>query len=128
MPFTLISGGGVAGLEVALLVEDAVVRQEHLPVDALHLAVGEDGERVVDVLGVLGEPTRATMSSDLGGDLVDGAPAGGEEMCLQQQVLRRIAVDGKLGEHDDLGALGAGAAAGDRGSLRRCRRCRRRWC
>ena len=31
------------GLEVALLVEDAVVGQEHLPVDPRTLAVGEHG-------------------------------------------------------------------------------------
>ena len=33
--------GRVAGLEVAVLVEDAVVGQEHLAVDALHRAVGQ---------------------------------------------------------------------------------------
>ena len=55
VPFIRTSGGRVADLEVALLVEDAVVRQEHLAVDALDLAVGEDGQAVVDVLGVLGE-------------------------------------------------------------------------
>ena len=35
--------------EVAVLVEDAVVRQEALAVDAADLAVGEDGARVVEV-------------------------------------------------------------------------------
>src|SRR5207247_1224678 len=32
------------------------------------------------------------------------APAGGEEMRLEEQILGRIAVDGELGEHDELGA------------------------
>ena len=47
--------GRVADLEVAVLVEHAVVGQEHLAVDALHLPVGQHGQRVVDVLRVLGE-------------------------------------------------------------------------
>ena len=56
VPFEPRDRGRVADLEVALLVEHAVVGQEHLAVDAAHLAVGEHGQRVEDVLGVLGEP------------------------------------------------------------------------
>ena len=55
VPLTRTTAGRSAGLEVALLVEDAVVGQEHLAVDALDLAVGEHREAVVDVLRVLGE-------------------------------------------------------------------------
>ncbi len=48
---------GSAGpdLEVALLVEDAVVGQIDLAVDRVDGAVGEHGGGVVDVLGALGE-------------------------------------------------------------------------
>ena len=42
-----------ARLEVALLVEDAVVRQVHLAVGGHHAAIGEDRGGVVDVLGLL---------------------------------------------------------------------------
>ena len=45
----------VAGLEVALLVEDAVVRQQRLAVDGMDRPSDEHGERVVDVVGALGE-------------------------------------------------------------------------
>ena len=54
-PSSSISAAAVARLEVALLVEDAVVGQVDLAVDAADLAVGEHGGGVVDVLGPLGE-------------------------------------------------------------------------
>jgi hypothetical protein len=44
------------GLEVPQLVEDAVVGQAHLAVDALHPPVGADRGGVVDVVVALGEP------------------------------------------------------------------------
>ena len=53
-----------ARLEVALLVEDAVVGQVDLAVDRVHRAVGEHGGGVEDVLGALGE---ADHSDDLPG-------------------------------------------------------------
>ena len=54
-PSTSMSAAAGPGLEVALLVEDAVVGQADLAVDRLQLAVGEHGGRVVDVVGALGE-------------------------------------------------------------------------
>ncbi len=63
------SGRCAAGLEVALLVEYAVVRERHLSVDAPDLAIGEDRERVVDVLGGLGEPDNRDHVPDVGRDL-----------------------------------------------------------
>ncbi len=48
-------GAGGSGLEVALLVEDAVVGQVDLAVDRVDGPVGEYGGGVVDVLGTLGE-------------------------------------------------------------------------
>ena len=94
----------VADLEVALLVEHAVVRQEHLAVDAAHLAVGEHGERVEDVLRVLGEPDQRDGVAHVLRDLVQGPPARRQEMGLEQQVLGRVAVHGQLREHDQLRA------------------------
>ena len=45
----------IAGTEVTLLVEDAVVGQVHLAVDAGHRAVVGDGGGVVDVLAGVDE-------------------------------------------------------------------------
>ena len=52
----LEAGRRIARLEVALLVEHPVVGQVHLAVDRRHLAVGEHGGGVVDVVGALREP------------------------------------------------------------------------
>ena len=54
-----------ARLEVALLVEDAVVRQVHLAVDGHDAAVGEHRGGVVDVLGLLRDspPRRRSPAS-----------------------------------------------------------------
>ena len=43
-------GAGRAGLEVALLIEDAVVGQVHLAIDRVHRPAGQHGRRVVHVL------------------------------------------------------------------------------
>ena len=97
----------VPDLEVALLVEDAVVRQEDLPVDALNAPVREDRERVVDVLRMLGEPDQGDHVVHLFGDLVERPPPGGEEMRLQEEVLGRVAVHRELGKDGHLGARSA---------------------
>ncbi len=73
-----------ARLEVALLVEDAVVRQVHLAVDGHDLAVREHGRRVVDVLGALREAHQGDDALRLRGELVErvarrrrGSPSSG---------------------------------------------------
>ena len=37
-------------------------------------------------------------------ELLDGAPRGADEGRPQQQILRRVAGDGELGEEDEVGA------------------------
>ena len=93
----------VARREVAVLVEDAVVRQVPLAVDALHLAVREHEARVVEV-GV--EVRRADERGDPAGrlrDPVDRPPRRADEPGAQQEILRRIAGDDELGEEHDVG-------------------------
>ena len=94
----------LADLEVALLVEHAVVREHGLAVDGLELAVGEHRERVVDVVGALREADERDDPLGLARQLVDRLADGVEEVLLQQQVLGRIAADGELGEQHQLGA------------------------
>ena len=103
-----------AGREVAVLVEDAVVRQVALAVDAADLAVGEDVAGVVEV-GV--EVRRADERGDAArarGERGDRPARGADERGPQQQILGRVAGDGELREEDEVGAggarLGEGAA------------------
>ena len=94
----------VARREVAVLVEDAVVRQVALAVDAPHLAVREHEARVVEV-GV--EVRRADERGDAVRrlrDLLDRAARRADEPGAEQQVLGRVAGDDELGEEDEVGA------------------------
>ena len=99
------------GLEVALLVEHAVVRQHRLAVDRVHGAVGEHGERVVDVLGALGEADQRDDPLGRGRDVGERLLGGLQEVLLEQQVLGRVAGERELGEQHQLGA--GVARAGD---------------
>ena len=105
----------LAGLEVAQLVEDAVVGQVQLAVARLELAVGEDRGGVVDVLGALGIAHDGDDPGRVGGDPLQGGACVGEEVLLEQQILRRVAGQCELGEDDELGAgvVGEGDAGGD---------------
>ena len=102
-PMSRIGAAG-AGLEVAVLVEDAVVRQVDLAVERLHLALGEHGRGVVDVLGALGEPDDRHEAVRLLGQLVQRRSRVGQETLLEQQVLGRVAGERELGEEDELRA------------------------
>ncbi len=98
----------VARREVPVLVEDAVVRQVALAVDAAHLAVREHVTGVVEV-GV--EVGRADEHGDAVRrlrDLVDGPSRGAHETGAKQQVLRRVAGDYELGKEDEVGVRVAG--------------------
>ena len=93
----------VARREVAIFVEDAVVRQVALAVDTAHLAVLEHVARVVEV-GI--EIRRADEHGDAVRrlrDLVDRPPCGAHETGAEQQVLRRVAGDHELGKEDQVG-------------------------
>ena len=90
--------------EVAVLVEDAVVGEEPLVVDRLHLAVGANGAAVVEVAVEVRHPDERDDASRLLRDLGEGLLRGVDEARPQEQVFRRVARDRKLGEEDDVGA------------------------
>ena len=116
-----------ARLEVALLVEHAVVGQVDLAVDRVHRAVGEHGGRVVDVLGALREADDRDDAVRVGGELAQRRADVGEEVLAQQQVLGRIAGERELGEQHQIRARLLRPRRARRESARRCRRCRRPW-
>jgi len=93
-----------AAAEVALLVEDPVVGQVVLVVDALDLAVGSEGGGVVDVVLHVdeaddqGDPLRGR------GDLLQLAEVVADEARLEEQVLGRVAGQEQLREGDQVGA------------------------
>ena len=88
--------------EVAVLVEDAVVRQEALAVDRLDGAVRADGARVVEVVAEVGEAHERHDVACVRGDLLERARRGGDESGPQEQILRRVAGHGQLGEEDEI--------------------------
>ena len=102
--------GAGAALEVADLVEHAVVGQVDLAVVPLHRSVGEDRRSVVDVQGALGVAHDRDDAGRVLRDALDGRAGVGEEVLLQQQVLRRVAGHGQLGEEHHLRARAACAA------------------
>ncbi len=102
-------GAVLAGAEIAVLVEDAVVGEEHLVVDAHQLAVGANGGGVEDVAVSIGE---AHHYGDLLGGLhhlAHGLDVALDEVGLEEEVLRRIAGDDELGEGHQVGAQLPGA-------------------
>jgi hypothetical protein len=104
-----------ARLEVALLVEHAVVGQEHLAVDGRHLAVHEHRRAVVDVLGALGKPDQGGYSAGVRRELLQRRGGGVEEVGLEQKVLGRVARERELREDHQRRALlaRAGDPVGD---------------
>ena len=94
-----------AGGEVAVLVEHAVVREEALAVDGLHLAAGEHEAGVVEVAVEVRTADEHRRPAGFACDRLHRAFGGADEARSQQQVLRRIAGDGELGEEDEVGAL-----------------------
>ncbi len=91
-------------LEVAVLVEDAVVGQVVLAVDAADLAVGEHGGAVVDVVRPLREADDGDDPLRLLGDALERLADVREDVLAQQQVLGRVADDRQLGEQHELRA------------------------
>jgi hypothetical protein len=106
-----------AALEVAQLVEDAVVGQVDLAIDRLHGAVGAHRRGVVGVLGALGEADDRHDALGVGSDALDRGACVGEEVLLEQQVLGRVAGDHELGEQRELrpGLAGAREVRSDQG-------------
>ena len=106
--------GAAPWSEVALLVEDLVVREQPLVEHTDHTAVGADRGGVVQPGGVVAHPGGNT---DDGNRVAGGCChtfEGGEvvvhEAWFQQQVLRRVAADREFAGDHDVGAGEVGAA------------------
>ena len=112
--------------EVAVLVEDAVVRQEALAVEALHLAVGADGAGVAEVAVEPGRADERRSARCTLRDLAQRLLGGADEARAEQQVLGRVPGDGELGEEDELRACRARVRQTRRECARGCRPGRRR--
>ena len=98
--------------EVPMLVEDAVVREELLAVDAADLTVGAYRACVREVAV---EPRRADERDEpgrRGGDLLERLARRMQKAGAEQQVLRRIAGHRELGEEDEVRAGRARLAEG----------------
>jgi len=100
------TGGRGPHVEVALLVEDLVIRKQLLAVVRLHLAVAEHDGRVEDhlalVLGVADHHVEARQALAQALQAVrDAMP----EPTMEQQVLGRVAGQGQLGQQQDVRAL-----------------------
>ena len=100
----LEDGAAVTGLEIALLVEDAVVGQEDLVEDGLDLAVVEERRRVEDVAVLIDEPDHSRDASGGSRDPLQLREVVAHERGLEDQVFRRVAGKHKLGEADEVGA------------------------
>ena len=96
--------GAGAGREVALLVEDAVVWEVDLVVDAVEAAVGEDGGRVVDGVGPFGEADDGDDPHGERGQPLEGGGGVPEEVVLEEEVLGRVSGDRELWKGDELGS------------------------
>src|SRR5439155_1224009 len=86
------------GREVAVLVEDAVVRQEALAVDAADLAAGEDEAGVVEVRVEVRSADERRDPVRLSRELLDRPLRRPDEPRPQEQVLVRVAGDGEPDE------------------------------
>jgi hypothetical protein len=85
-----------AGLEVAVLVEDAVVGKILLAIDAGQPAIAHDGGRVVDVIVLIDEAHDEGQAGAGGRDLFQGTQVVVDEALPQEQVLGRVARNGQL--------------------------------
>ena len=92
--------------EVPVLVEDAVVGQEVLAIDAGDASVGADDAGVGEIRV---EPGAADEGDDVRARLrqtLHGRAGGADEPRPEEQVLGRVPGDRQLGQHDEVGVLG----------------------
>ena len=103
-------GGVGAGKEVALFVEDAVVGEVDLVVDAEEASVPDDGSGIEEAALIVRVDEADDHSYVLGmlDDPVEAGAVLGDEVWLVEQVLGGVAGDGELGEGDEVGAAGSG--------------------
>ena len=89
------------GREIAVLVEDAVVGEETLAHDRLHLAARAHGGGVEEVAVVVRRPDERDHVARLGRDLAERALGRADEARAEEEVLRRVAGDRELWiDHD----------------------------
>ena len=89
--------------EVPMLVEDAVVRQEVLAVDALDGSVCTDEGGVCQIAVEGGGADERHRAGTRPRDLLDRVARCADEPGPEQQVLRRVPRDGELRENDEVG-------------------------
>ena len=92
--------------EVAVFVEDAVVRQEALAVHGLHLAGRADVTGVEEVAIEVRRADENRCTAHLARDLLHRFLRRTDEPGAEQKVLRRIAGDRQFREDDEVGAVG----------------------
>ena len=103
-PIDLVHRALAAGSEIAVLVEDSVVWEVHLAVDADNLAVIDDCCRIVNVGVGVNEPDDGGNPLTFRRDPEQLITVLSDELRLEQQVLRRIAGQGEFGESYKVGA------------------------
>jgi hypothetical protein len=110
-----LTGPGISpALNHAFLVELAVVRQIDLVSRGNHLAAVQHRDRIVAALLILARKAdhhARPAIRGIGGKLLHRRAARLQEGRLQHQILRRIAGNEKLGEEQQIGALGCGFGA-----------------
>src|SRR5688500_13440813 len=89
-------------LEVAVLVEDAVVGQELLAVDGLDRAVRAHRARIEEVAVEMGRADEGRDPARLYGDLLERPGGSAQETGAEEEVLGRVAGHGQLGKEDEI--------------------------
>ena len=95
----------VAGREVPVLVEDAVIRQEPLADERLHLAAGTNRTRVVEVAVEMRRADERDDPARRSRDLVERLLGRPDEARPKQEILGRIARHGELREDGEIGVV-----------------------
>src|SRR4029079_14928747 len=90
--------------EIAVLVEDAVVREKALAVDSLHLALATNRACVEEVAIEVGVPDERDEAPRLRGDLAHRLLGRADEARPQEQILRRGGRDRGLWEQHEISA------------------------
>jgi len=103
-------GIAVPGTEIAVLVEDTVVRQQDLVVHRCQAPVVEDCRCVVQPLLLVDKPDNSGDAPGRPLDVLERPQVVIHELRLEQQVLGGIAGHGELGEGHDVGPGLPGAA------------------
>ena len=94
----------MAGREVAVFVEDAVIREEALAIERPYLARGADRAGVEEVAVEVGRADERDDPAGRARDIRERALCGADEARAQEQIFRRIPGDRQLRQEDEIGA------------------------